>query len=108
MERGSAPIAEMCTKRWAPASRASRARRAGADMVHHLEALRAAFVKDADEVDDAIIVRDEGRQQRLVADRDVDEPDLADIALQPEELGGRGVAPADGQHPPRSASRLTT
>ncbi len=65
--------------------------------MHHLEALRAAFVEDADEVDDRVVVGDEGGQQPLVVDRQVDEPDLADIALQLEEFGGSGVAPADGQ-----------
>src|SRR5712691_4730720 len=87
----------MCTERDpGPARQPRGARRP--DMMHPVEALPAAFVQNADEVDDGVIVRDESRQQRLVVDSDVDEPNLANIALQFEEFGGSGAAPADGQH----------
>src|SRR5207237_5393022 len=65
-------------------------------VVHPVEALRTALLQDADAVDHGVVAGEERRQQSLVVDRDVEEPDLADIALQFQELGGGGVARADG------------
>ncbi len=65
-------------------------------MVYRLETLRAAFVQDSDEVDDRVVVRHERPQQPLVADRHVDQRDLADIPLQPQKLRLGGIASADG------------
>ncbi len=69
-------------------------------MVGDLEALPAAFMQNSNEVDDGVVARDESLEHCLVVDRDVDEADLADIALQLEEFTVRTS--------PRSASRLTT
>src|SRR5690348_7744975 len=67
-------------------------------MVHGLETLAAALAKDADAVDDRVVAGQEWPQQALAVDRQVDEPDLADIALQLQELGLGGIASTDGQH----------
>ena len=67
-------------------------------MVQPVEALRAALAQDPDAIDDRVVAGEEGGQQSLVFDRDIEQPDLPDIALQLEELGRGGVAAADRQH----------
>src|SRR5690348_451676 len=64
-------------------------------MVDRLETLRAAFAQDADEVDDDVAGLDKGAQQPLVAYREIEQPDLPDIALQPDKLRAGGMAAAD-------------
>src|SRR5262245_28741857 len=68
----------------------------GAGMVHQLKALCATFPQDADAVDQPIVVGNEGRQQRLVADCDVQRLNLPDVAEGLEKLGRLGIAAADG------------
>src|SRR5262249_13537362 len=54
---------------------------------------------DANAVDERVLALDKRAQHILRRiDPDVDEPNLADIALELEELGIRRVAPADSQH----------
>ena len=70
----------------------------GSGMMHELESLRPAFTQDADAVDERRIAGEEGRQQRRIADRDIQGRDLPDIAHRLQELGVLGVAAADGDH----------
>src|SRR6185312_7825160 len=57
-----------------------------------------ALVQDADAIDQRILAGKEGRQPHLVVDGDVDEADLADIALELEKLGVRRMPAADGEN----------
>ncbi len=65
-------------------------------MVRQLESLRPAFAQDPDAVDQRVVAGEEGRQQPLVADRNVQGDDLSDIAHRLEELRFLGVTAADG------------
>src|SRR5487761_1131990 len=64
-------------------------------MMEKIEPLRAAFVEDAGAIHQRIIAGEKVGQQRRVADRQVDDRDLADIAHRLEEFGLLGVAAAD-------------
>src|SRR5439155_5405115 len=65
---------------------------------HPLKALRAALAQDSGEVDDGVGIGDEGGEEGLVVDPEVDQPDLADFALELEEFGARRMATADREH----------
>src|SRR6266576_2009124 len=65
-------------------------------MVRQLEGLRTAFAQDPDAVDQRVVAGEEGRQQPLVADRNVQRRDLSNIAHRLEELRLLGIAAADG------------
>ena len=65
-------------------------------MVRQLEGLRPFFAQDPDAVDQRVVAGEEGRQQPLVADRNVQWGDLSDVAHRLEELCFLGVAAADG------------
>src|SRR5205814_1514492 len=69
-------------------------------VVHHIEALAAALAQDPDAIDHRVIAGENRLQQLLVVDTDVEETDLADIALELQEFGGAGVAGGDGQNNP--------
>ena len=67
-------------------------------MMDQVEFLRAALGEDANAVDEGVLASEEGRQQRLVVDADIDEPDLADIAFELEEFGVCRMAAAHGEN----------
>src|SRR3546814_4720113 len=70
----------------------------GALVLHRVEALPAAFMENADEIDHGIRFADCGAHQRLVAHVGADRRDRADVAHRFQEQGPRRIADRSEEH----------